>query len=252
MRSPQRSMDPSRASGVWLRRRRTASAPPVSEADGQQEQAASGGRTARSEGSERHGDTSLVGFGLDALRGMPWRPCSSSIGGDPGIAAFRSEQCLDSTYLNGVKIIFTAFGLRQTGLEIRVETMTTTDAAVAEAQPYHHGDLRRALVDAAQTHPGARRAERAVAARRGARGRRQSGRALPPLQGQGRAAAAVAHEGFDHARRGAGRGRRRPPRSRRPAIGHRRGLCLLRPRQPGPLSGDVRHRPRRATPCPSR
>ena len=29
--------------------------------------------------------------------------------------------------------------------------MTTTDPALADAKPYHHGDLRRALLDAAET-----------------------------------------------------------------------------------------------------
>jgi AcrR family transcriptional regulator len=28
--------------------------------------------------------------------------------------------------------------------------MTTTDSAVSENKPYHHGDLRRALLDAAE------------------------------------------------------------------------------------------------------
>src|SRR5665213_933928 len=53
----------------------------------------------------------------------------------------RSGQCLDSTYLNGVNMIFTAIGLSFT-----VTAMRETSSALA--RPYHHGDLSRALVQA--------------------------------------------------------------------------------------------------------
>src|SRR5665213_2113905 len=53
----------------------------------------------------------------------------------------RSGQCLDSTYLNGVNMIFTALGLSFTVTAMR-------ETANALARPYHHGDLSRALIQA--------------------------------------------------------------------------------------------------------
>lgn len=61
----------------------------------------------------------------------------------PGERDARSGQCLDTIYLNGVKMIFTALGLR-----FMVVAMSET-VTVDEPRPYHHGDLRRGLVGAA-------------------------------------------------------------------------------------------------------
>jgi len=58
--------------------------------------------------------------------------------------AVRSGQCLDTTYLNDVKIIFTAFGFRFTVTAMR--EAATALAPIESARPYHHGNLAHALV----------------------------------------------------------------------------------------------------------
>ena len=59
-----------------------------------------------------------------------------------------SGQCLDSTYVNGVKIIFTTFGLSFTVVAIRENGNAMAQLQAQEIRPYHHGDLSRALIQA--------------------------------------------------------------------------------------------------------
>ena len=58
-------------------------------------------------------------------------------------ALFSFERCLDSSYLNAVKMIFPSSRLR-------FSMVPMSDPQLAETRPYHHGDLRRGLVDAAR------------------------------------------------------------------------------------------------------
>ena len=106
--------------------------------------------------------------------------------------------------------------------------MTTT-------RPYHHGDLRRALLEAAVEAIAESRAGRAEPARPGPPGRGLARRAGPPLRRQGRAAHRARRRGL----RAAGRRPRRGLERHRAVPRGRRGLRAVRRRAPGALRGDV-------------
>lgn len=70
----------------------------------------------------------------------------------PGREAVRSGRCLDTTYLNVVKFIFTMFGFSFTVTIMRETVNAIADMllpcgrAVGGPRTYHHGDLSRALI----------------------------------------------------------------------------------------------------------